>query len=500
MAVKDIAMYRSLRQRKRSFAAAVATLALIRGATPAVGAQVDEQLAPQASSAGELQFTSAALDDIRRLVTEQQRLIESQAQRLDALERELRQAQTQLAALTERPGSALPAAVEERLAAVEQRVDRKPEMPDDVTAEFPGSLPIPGTNSAIKIGGQVRFTSVHTFNALGTDDRFVTSSIPIGEERPPGQESRVVYTAIPSRFGFDTRTPFGSKTLRTFVEGDFAGSSRAFRLRHAFVQSNRLLVGQSWSTFSDPEAEPIGVDFEGLNAISLFRQAQMRYTQPLGNGLALALAVENPAPDLTGAEGVNQTPDFIARLRWEPSDPVGLFRRAQHIQAAVLVRQLRGQVGESSTTVSTGGVGANVSGVLAPWWDTDDRVKFASNLGWGIGKYITDLGTLGGQDAVYDATTGALEALRVDSAYVGYERSWRPTFMSAFTYGVVNVHNLAVQPAGAFTRTQRGTFNITWSPVTHSDVGFEFLTGTRVNKDGQSGAASQFQVGWTYRF
>src|SRR5262245_28001219 len=118
MAVKDIAMYRSLRQGKRSFAAAVATLALIRWAAPALGAEVDEQLAAQASSGEELQVTSAALDEIRRLVTEQQRLIESQAQRLDALERELRQARTELAAVAERPGSALPADVEQRLAAV----------------------------------------------------------------------------------------------------------------------------------------------------------------------------------------------------------------------------------------------------------------------------------------------------------------------------------------------------------------------------------------------
>jgi hypothetical protein len=177
-----------------------------------------------------------------------------------------------------------------------------------------------------------------------------------------------------------------------------------------------------------------------------------------------------------------------------------VLQRTEHVQAAVLARQLRGQVGESSTTVSTGGIGFNVSGVLATWWHAADRVKFATNFGSGIGKYITDLGTLGGQDAVYNPDTGTLEALRVDSAYVGYERRWRPTLLSAFTYGIVNVHNLPVQPDNAFRRTQRATFNLTWSPVPQADIGFEFLVGKRVDKDGQSATARQIQVGWAYRF
>ena len=105
-----------------------------------------------------------------------------------------------------------------------------------------------------------------------------------------------------------------------------------------------------------------------------------------------------------------------------------------------------------------------------PGWDRDDRIKFATNNGWGIGKYITDLGTLGGQDAIYDPSTGTLRALPVSSAYVGYERKWRQAFVSAFTYGIVNVANLDIQPDNALKRTQRTSFNVTWSPVPQADV------------------------------
>jgi hypothetical protein len=49
---------------------------------------------------------------------------------------------------------------------------------------------------------------------------------------------------------------------------------------------------------------------------------------------------------------------------------------------------------------------------------------------------------------------------------------------SAITYGIVNVANLDIQPADALRRTQRGTLNLTWTPVPQADIVIEFLTGS----------------------
>jgi hypothetical protein len=72
--------------------------------------------------------------------------------------------------------------------------------------------------------------------------------------------------------------------------------------------------------------------------------------------------------------------------------------------------------------------------------------------------------------------------------------------VSAFTYGIVNVANLDVQAGDALKRTQRTTYNITWSPVPPADIAIEYLVGTRVNKNGERGTSSQIQAGWIYRF
>jgi hypothetical protein len=439
------------------------------------------------------------VDELKKLVTEQRALIDGQAERIGALERDLASIKGQQASGPTTPPALTPPQAD-------HTAQRQPEIQREVVSagEFPRSIGIPGTDAAIRFSGQGRMTMVQTLGPLGTDDRFVTSSIPVGEDQEAGEDARTVYSPSASRFGLDLRTPFRMTKLRTFIEGDFAGSNNTFRLRHAFMQTSRWIVGQTWSTFSDPEAEPIGIDFEGLNAISLFRQAQIRYTYPLHPQLQLAVALENPVPDLTGASGVNLTPDIIARLRWEPKSAVaGPLRLsgAQHVQAAIIGRQLRGELTDQpQATPATGGFGVNVSGELVPLWDRDDRIKFASNNGWGIGKYITDLGTLGGQDAIYDSSSGTLRALPVSSAYVGYERRWRPMFVSAFTYGIVNVANLDIQPGDALKCTQRTSINVTWSPVPQADIALEFLFGTRVNKDNEQGTSSQIQLGWIYRF
>ena len=89
----------------------------------------------------------------------------------------------------------------------------------------------------------------------------MTSAIPVEGTR--GGEGARQFIAGPSRFNFDLRTPTGVGHMRAFIEADFAGRNNSLRLRHAYGQWRRRILGQTWSTFSDPEAEPDGIDFEG---------------------------------------------------------------------------------------------------------------------------------------------------------------------------------------------------------------------------------------------
>ena len=103
------------------------------------------------------------LTELRKLVTEQRALIDGQAERIGALEKDLAALKQPQAGAATVPGVVAP----EPKAA--QEAQRQPEMPKEVVSagDFPGSIRIPGTDSAIKFGGQARMTLVHTLDRSG---------------------------------------------------------------------------------------------------------------------------------------------------------------------------------------------------------------------------------------------------------------------------------------------------------------------------------------------
>jgi hypothetical protein len=457
--------------------------------------------ASPSAAAQDPQSVAATLETMSRTIERQQQLLEEQGRQIDQLRNEI----AAIRATAPPAGTQSPAAQTSSPAAAaagqsppvaESSQARVPELPPDLvsSSEFPGSFPIPGSDAALKIGGLVRVNWVSTYDAMLVDDRFQASAIPMPGTPEADRGGRVNIIASPSRFNFDLRTPTGVGYMRAFIEGDFAGSGNTLRVRHAYGQWRRWIYGQTWSTFSDPEAEPDGIDFEGLNAIVLFRQPQVRFSFAPGQRIRVALALEDPKPDVTGATGVNQIPDVVARLRWEPK--VG-----GHIQFSTLARQLRAESDAASEIVSTGGFGISISGRLPfPYTGKRDQVLFQHNSGHGIGRYISDLGSLGGQDGVFDPTANSLRPLDVFSGYGGFEHWWTGTLRSAFSFGIVGVSNLDIQPDDALHLTRRSTVNFMWSPIPRLDLVTEFLWGRRVNKDGQSGFAAQTQIGSTFRF
>ena len=229
---------------------------------------------------------------------------------------------------------------------------------------------------------------------------------PGGGKRGGGQGAAATYRDA-SRFNFDLRTPSGVGAMRAFMEGDFAGSGRPFRLRHAYGQWRRLLIGQTWSTFADPEAEPDGTDFEGLNAISLFRQPRC------GTRIAWASARQpgrrhrEPESRHHGAQGVSNVPDLMCgSLGARPgrsTRPLGFMTQGRPREGGPAGAAGPWRHARTSRTISWGpGASGSTSaaGSTSPSGSRRGQVTFsASNLGGGIGRYITDLGRLGGQDA-----------------------------------------------------------------------------------------------------
>ena len=490
--------------------------------TPEAPAPVEELRRLVAEQRAQIEALRRRNEELERQLEEQRRLLEEQQRILQALEARLAQLEAAPpAAAPPAAGEAPPVVAAAKPERVEDVLENPPEAPTKVGDEtFPDSFPIPGTKAALRIGGFVKMVGIGNLAELGTDDRFIVSSIPTSDEESFGSGQRVTLTARQSRINFDFRESTSAGQLRAFVEADFFGVGNNLRLRHAFGQFRRFLAGQTWSTLADPRAQPEEVDFEGLNSAVMERQAQVRYVHPLRSGATLAVALEDPAPDVTGGAGVSESADVI--VRWRREGPRG------HLQLGSILRNVRAQdLADATVTDGSTGWGISATGLARlTRWDPRDNLVFGLTGGDGIGRYLTDLATLGGQDGVFDSEAGRIETLPVFGAYVGLQHWWKPrktddfsfamsrwwhqlleranidfeSFRSTLVYGYTQVDNLDTQPDDAYYRAHRVGLSLIWSPAARIDLGTELLWGAREDKDGDTGDAVQLQLGATYRF
>jgi len=485
-----------------------------RRSTPSTSAQLAEQKR-------RIDEQKRAIDEQEDIVLRQRALIDSlaasadsqavviarQSARLAGLDSQLVDMKKRLEALESQANfPAWEDKLEERIKRVEAATQKSPELPPDVVSagDFPGSIRIPGSDAAIKFGARIRTAVVLTLDPLGTDDRFLTSSIPVGQPSSSGDARRTNISARASRLNIEFRTPGGREEVRAFFEGDFAGVGDQFRLRHAYAQYRGFIVGQTWSTFSDPWVEIEDLDFEGISSENVIRQPQLRYWWTKGKN-RLAVAVETPQVSVTGGTGVNLVPDLIVREFFETKE-------GGHVQVAGVARQIRAQ-SATGAVESTWGTGGSVSGVFTvKVRGLTDRFMYQANAGRGIARYINDLnpndlGTTTGQDAVFDTASGELKSLPVLGWYVGYEHRWKEwrqlqtmNLRSTALLSRVNVDNFDFQPPDSYKRTDRFALNLVFSPSGRVDVGLEYIYGVRENFDGQSAHANQFQFVGLFRF
>jgi hypothetical protein len=348
--------------------------------------------------------------------------------------------------------------------------------------DFRQGIVILGRDVAMKIGGYVKVDLIQDFDPIDSTDNFDTTTIAVGA--PPRQNSR--FHARQSRMNFDTRWLTDRGTVRVFVEGDFFSDGDQFRLRHAYAEVGNLIIGQTWTTFTDVAAQPNTLDMEGAVSSVSRRQGQIRWTQPIFcDNLTLAFALEDSQvifqpPSMLSGDPRTESPDAIARLRY--SLDWGRF------QVAGVVRELGYQ--PTGMPVVTGTAkGVNFTGAIFP--TEVDKGYFQVMLGEGVGSYrgLPDVAPVAMNQAGVVETFGWL---------IGWTHEWRDDLSSNVTYSESRVDNLPGQAATDLHKNNYLAVNLIWEPIEHMFVGIEYLYGTRADVDGQFGAANRLQASFGF--
>ncbi len=483
---------------------------------------LQSQLEAQSKKIKELEANyGAAVDAKQQELEEQQKVVSEQDKKID-IQREAMQSLQQKVDVMVQQDPEMLSDQEKKLRSLLETVEssiKVSQQAEDTsydTSNFPGSIPIPGSSAALRIGGFVKMNIVESFDPIGSKDRFTVGEIPVPSESAPNVSSISVNQ---TRLNFDLRDVTPAGPLRAFIEGDFDGGNSAdsdadvdqFRLRHAFGQYKDLLAGKTWSTFMDFDAIPEDLDFEGINGQINLRQAQLRYFPAIGKNWNLLVSLEDPNPEIGNGSGLSNLPDLIVSIRRE------WFTR-WHVKTALLIRQLEGTCAVSDdvpgiatdTTCATAvrksetGWAVSFSGKTAInfWDDARDNLLFQFNYGEGYSHYVNDLNSIGEPDAVFDTSNGSekLKTLPVFAYYAAMQKWWSDDLRSNFNYSVVDVDNESFQLDDAYRKTRRASANIIWSPTPRVDFGAEFLYGYRQNKNKESSNAAQLQVSGTYRY
>lgn len=364
--------------------------------------------------------------------------------------------------------------------------------------------------STFKIGGFVRTNLLASFygdgelapGALGREF-YLPQQIPVGG-RFSSQD--LLVSARQTRLVFSSATPLGKRTIKTHVEFDFAlatapeGAQRATNpftptFRRGFVEFGRLLLGQEWTTFQNVAALPESADFVGpLEGTVFVRQPLIRYSHPLGDGLTLQAAVENPQtesalPDVMRLvdNDDDHLPDTVLRLNWKS--------KFGDLSLAGIVRELR---------VETGGVGDStlgwgISGAGRIPFGKRHDLRFMATYGEGIGRYL-GLGAM--PDAIYAGPGSALRPVRNLAGFAAIKLGWTDTLRSTFVGSYQRAdypRGLAITPL-ANSAIFSASANIFWTPFKRFDAGIEFRHAERTLLSGATGRFDRIEIVGTYSF
>ena len=366
---------------------------------------------------------------------------------------------------------------------------------DLVSDDFPGSWPMFGTDSRIKIGGYLKADFVLDLDGTLDPTQFLMSTIPVEGTPEYGDHGYTAFFAQESRINFDIRRiKPGAPPLRGFVEGDFFDSTQQFRLRHAYMTVGDFLVGQTWTTLSFLEAMPYMIDFAAGDALFGGRTTQIRYTKSINDHWKYAIAIEQLA--FLGIENSSTLPGKATRQL-----PLLAVRSDYRWDSGVLflgssVAQLHwdgGSAGPSDDALQfdfvvagrqTVGSSSYLSGEIA--------------VGDGAGENI--MAFAGSNANAVLTIDGTLETIPAFSILLGGGHKWNSIWSSNLSYAYGWLDTPDTRAPLALKRGGIGHINVIWQPVKQFSSGIEFMWGAQRTQNDALGRAERIQFMGKFEF
>lgn len=297
-----------------------------------------------------------------------------------------------------------------------------------------------------------------------------------------------------TRLGFEvTRRTKKKGDVFIRIEADFAGGSNHFRLRHAYGQFPHLIVGQTWSLFSNVSYQPATVSFDGVAGSVSLRTPQIRFLGNISGQFKWAAGIEYSHPDFVIPDSIQASllqviPDLTAQISFTSAIFSG--------QLAGIVTTISGR--DRTDKISYGfGFGGSVAGQFTV--NEKNKIFFSLTSGQAISHFV---GVFGGkrQDATYDPINQEFVMLTSISGFAGYSHDITENLIANISGGFASVVNKDFQATDEFNYGYNAMINVFWEPVEGARLGVEYANGQRFDKGGERGMANKISLLLYYDF
>ena len=325
-----------------------------------------------------------------------------------------------------------------------------------------------------------------------------------------GAEGEFYSSVRQSRLGIKTTTPTELGDLKTTFEFELFGvgadaGQTTFRLRHAWGELGQFGAGQTWSTFMDIDVFPNSVEYWGPNAMVFYRNVQARWTPWQEGDSRFAISLERPGASGDGGEfddlvelqdikGDFEVPDLAAHYRW--ADDWG------HVQLAGILRQIKWKDTNNDAVDLSGeetGWGLNIS---SNYRLGRHILRGSVVYGEGIQNYMndanTDIGVVLDPGNVSRPLKG--EAIPLLGLVGFIDLNWSEQWTSTVGYSVQDNDLPDGSAQTSFEKGQYALANLLWHPVPQVVMGPEIQWSKRDNYGPFSAEDFRIQFSAKYNF
>ncbi|MCP1676421.1 hypothetical protein J2T57_003582 [Natronocella acetinitrilica] len=359
------------------------------------------------------------------------------------------------------------------------------------------ALELQAGNTTLQIGGYIKLDAIYNVDQDLGDTAFFRG-IDVGADNDGTDVTgKTRFHANETRLSVGTRTPTAHGPVRSYIETDFFGgggnevvsNSSGLRLRHAFLEWNGILAGQTWSNFMPMVFAPT-LDFGGPAGYIFNRQAQVRYTFPGADAGRFSVSLENPESNVvtsldngTRSAGDSNDPFPDVTLRFAGNAGGWVY------SLSGVVTQL--EVDDGNNSDRTSGFGVNAAGSYS-----FGGTRLGGQVGYydGANRYLWQNGT--GFFNGYVDDSGDIETVSDFGLMLFLDQALSPRVNGGLVFGFVDTDSDAAseQAAGiADDKLYTAHANLRYRPVEQLMYGVELQWGQRELRDGSDANATRVQ-------